>query len=203
MCSLGATWKAGKDILLEDTGAMKWWWEPGLMKVSVGRDRREDENQTGEPSFATCLPPGTPADLQDWETASYTELLITLVGLREQQQQQKESSFHTVFSCIEQLPPGSSIHGILQAGIRKWVAIPFSRASSQPRDGTRVSCIGRQILFHWATREAPCMQQILIKSLFIFILLQIFSDFSCYGFLLIDTPMFQKWTFNFQIQGFF
>ena len=32
--------------------------------------------------------------------------------------------------------PGSSVHGILQAGILEWVAIPFSRGSSQPRDRT-------------------------------------------------------------------
>ena len=31
--------------------------------------------------------------------------------------------------------------GILQAGILEWVAMPFSRGSSQPRDGTQVSCI--------------------------------------------------------------
>ena len=38
--------------------------------------------------------------------------------------------------------------------IIKWVAISFSRGSSRPRDGTCVSCIGRQILYCWATREA-------------------------------------------------
>ena len=37
--------------------------------------------------------------------------------------------------------PGSSVHGILQAGVLEWVAIPFSRRSSQPRDWTRVSWI--------------------------------------------------------------
>ena len=36
----------------------------------------------------------------------------------------------------------------------KCIAIFFSRASSQPRDQTCISCIGRQILYHWATREA-------------------------------------------------
>ena len=36
-------------------------------------------------------------------------------------------------------PPGSSIHGILQAGTLKWVAVPSSRGSSQPRDQTQVS----------------------------------------------------------------
>ena len=34
---------------------------------------------------------------------------------------------------------GSSVHGILQATILEWVAIPFSRGSSQPRDRTQVS----------------------------------------------------------------
>ena len=36
-------------------------------------------------------------------------------------------------------PPGSSVHGILQARIQEWVAIPFSRGSSLPRDQTQVS----------------------------------------------------------------
>ena len=38
-------------------------------------------------------------------------------------------------------PPGSSVHGILQARILEWVAIALSRESSQPRDQTQVSCI--------------------------------------------------------------
>ena len=45
--------------------------------------------------------------------------------------------------------------GILQARMLKWVTISFSRESSLPRDQTCISCIGRQILYHWATREAP------------------------------------------------
>ena len=36
--------------------------------------------------------------------------------------------------------PGSSVHGVLQASILKWVAILFSRASSQPKDQSQVSC---------------------------------------------------------------
>ena len=43
-------------------------------------------------------------------------------------------------------PPGSSVHGILQAKILEWVATPFSRGSSQPRDQTRVSCIASRFL---------------------------------------------------------
>ena len=47
-------------------------------------------------------------------------------------------------------PPGSSVHGILQARILEWVAMPGTRGSSQPRDQTRisyVSCIGRWVFF--------------------------------------------------------
>ena len=50
-------------------------------------------------------------------------------------------------------PPGSSVHGISQARKLEWVAISFSRRSFQPRDQNQVSCIGRQILYHEATRE--------------------------------------------------
>ena len=48
-------------------------------------------------------------------------------------------------------PPDSSVHGIFQARMVEWVAISSSRGSSQP---TRVSCIGRWILYHPATCEA-------------------------------------------------
>ena len=47
--------------------------------------------------------------------------------------------------------PDSSVHGISQARILEWVAISFFRGSSWPRDGTRIFCIGRQILYHRAT----------------------------------------------------
>ena len=55
-------------------------------------------------------------------------------------------------------PPGSSVHEILQARILEWFAMPFSRGSSWPRDRTCiscVSCIGRQILYHWRHRGSP------------------------------------------------
>ena len=48
--------------------------------------------------------------------------------------------------------PGSSVHGILQARMLEWVAMPSSRASSQPRDQTHISyisCVGRQVLYHY------------------------------------------------------
>ena len=48
--------------------------------------------------------------------------------------------------------PGSFVHGIFQVRMLEWVAISWS---SWPRDQTCVSCIGRQILYHWTTWEAP------------------------------------------------
>ena len=56
----------------------------------------------------------------------------------------------TLCNPMDCSPPGSSVHGILQARILEWVAMPSSRGSSQPRDQTcvsYVSCIGRQVLY--------------------------------------------------------
>ena len=53
----------------------------------------------------------------------------------------------TLCNPMDCSPPGSSVHGILQARILEWVAISFSRGSSQPRDQTWVSCIaGRRFI---------------------------------------------------------
>ena len=50
--------------------------------------------------------------------------------------------------------PGSSVHGILQAKILEWVAIPFSRGSSRPRDRTQVYRIADNFFTVCVTREA-------------------------------------------------
>ena len=47
-----------------------------------------------------------------------------------------------------------TVHGILQARILELVAVPFSRASSQPRDWTQVSLIAGGFFTSWATKEA-------------------------------------------------
>ena len=46
------------------------------------------------------------------------------------------------------------IHGILQARILEYVAFPFSRGSSQPRNWTQVSGIAARFFTNWATKEA-------------------------------------------------
>ena len=51
--------------------------------------------------------------------------------------------------------PGSSVHGLLQARILEWIAIFFSRGSSQPRNWTQVSRIAGRFFTSWTTGEAP------------------------------------------------
>ena len=57
----------------------------------------------------------------------------------------------TLCDPVDSSPPGSSVHGILQARILEWVAMPSSRGASPPRDQTHISyasCTGRRILCH-------------------------------------------------------
>ena len=59
----------------------------------------------------------------------------------------------TLCNSMDCSSPGSSAHGILQARILEWVAVPFSRGSSRLRDQIRVSCITSRFFTIWATRE--------------------------------------------------
>ena len=63
----------------------------------------------------------------------------------------------TLWEPMDCSPPGSSVHGISQAKILEWVAIPISRRSSQSRDQTWVSFIAGRFFTIWTTKEAPCM----------------------------------------------
>ena len=65
---------------------------------------------------------------------------------------------------MDDSPPGPSVHEILQARILEWVAIPFSKRSSQPVDQTQVSCIAGRFLTFWATREAPSPPYLILKT---------------------------------------
>ena len=68
--------------------------------------------------------------------------------------------------CNPMNQPGCSVHGILQTRILEWVAIPFSRGSSRPKDQTCVSCIAGGFFTIWATREACLLFEVgLIPSL--------------------------------------
>ena len=59
---------------------------------------------------------------------------------------------------MDHSPPGSSVHGILQASILGWVAMPSSRGSSWPRDRiwvSVISCTGRWVLYHSCHLGSP------------------------------------------------
>ena len=57
-----------------------------------------------------------------------------------------------VAQCCPSLcnPMDYTVHGILQARILEWIAFPFSRESSQPRDWIQVSCIAGRFFTSWA-----------------------------------------------------
>ena len=61
----------------------------------------------------------------------------------------------TLCDAMNCSPPGSSVHGILQARILELVVIPFSRGSSWPRDQTWVSCTAGRFFTVWGTRGIP------------------------------------------------
>ena len=87
---------------------------------------------------------------------------ISLAGLKVKSEVKVTQSCPTLCDPMDCGPPGSSVHGILQARIQGWVAVPFSRGSSQPRDGTQISCTADGVFTIWATREAPLVVLVII-----------------------------------------
>ena len=63
-------------------------------------------------------------------------------------------SVMSLWDPVDCSPPGSSVHGFLQARILEWLAVPSSRGSSWPRDRTLVSCISC-IVGGFFTAEPP------------------------------------------------
>ena len=64
---------------------------------------------------------------------------VSLASRYERRKKVKSLSCVQLCDPVDCSPPGSSVHGILQARILEWVAISFSRGSFQPRDQSRVS----------------------------------------------------------------
>ena len=60
----------------------------------------------------------------------------------------------TLWGPMDCSPPGSSVHGILQARMLEWVATSFSSGSSWPKYWTWISYIASRFFMVWATREA-------------------------------------------------
>ena len=109
------------------------------------------------------MPPGA----LPWQSSGYDSVLLlprarfwSLVQkLRSNKPSEVAQSCPTLFGHMGYTLLGSSIHGIFQARVLEWVAISFSRGSSQPRDWIRISHIVGRRFTVWATREAPEMWQ--------------------------------------------
>ena len=88
-----------------------------------------------------------------------TSLVAQMVKCQPTMREKSESESEVAQSCPTLCDPmdcslsGSSVYGILQARILEWVAISFSRGSSQPRDQTQVSHIAGRCFTIGATRE--------------------------------------------------
>ena len=76
-------------------------------------------------------------------------------------------------------PPGSSVHGISQARIMEWVAISFSKVSSQPRDQTCVICIGWHISLPPSHQGSPVRHYTGFKK-------KNLLEFTCYSVVLLS-----------------
>ena len=94
---------------------------------------------------------GWVTSLFTWNNHSLVCLLIGYVRLRVLVIQ----SCSTLCDSVDCSLPGSSAHGILQANILEWVAISFSRESSQLMDWTWVSHIAGRFFILWVTRDTP------------------------------------------------
>ena len=95
----------------------------------------------------------------------------------------------TVCNSMDCSPLGSSVHGISQARILEWVAIPFSRGSSWPRDRTQVFCIAGGFFTGWATQGSPSSEGILFVILFIYLFIYLtVLGFSCRTWDLLSKP---------------
>ena len=84
--------------------------------------------------------------------------------------------------------PGSSVYGVSQARMLEWVAISFSRGSSQPRDWTWVAYIAGGFITGWVTRKTCTQFKIIFKQTLIFSLIY---------------ELFRSMSFSFQTLGHF
>ena len=137
-------------------------WEAAVHGVTKSRTRLSDFTFTfplscigegnGNPLQCSCLE--NPRDGGAWWAAVYgaAQSWTRLKRL-------SSSSSSSMYVKVTQLwptlcnPMDSIVHGILQARILEWVAFPFSRGSSQPRDRTQVSHIAGRFFTSWTTRE--------------------------------------------------
>ena len=86
-----------------------------------------------------------------WGMKTKSPITLSILSTGDESESEVVQSCPTLCGPMNCSLPGSSIHGIFQARILEWVAIAFSRGSSQPRDRTRVSCIVGRRFTTWNT----------------------------------------------------
>ena len=124
-------------------------WDPMDHRLLCPWDSPGKSTGVGCPS----PPKGSSQSRDQIEVSCIAGGFFTLWAIRENESEVAQSC-PTLCDPMDYSPPGSSVHGILQARILGWVAISFSRESSRPRDRTHVSCIAGGRFNLWATMEA-------------------------------------------------
>ena len=92
-----------------------------------------------------------------WHWLLRKELFFLRGWLARREESVSLSVVLTLRDPIHCSPPGFSVHRILQARIRGWVAMPFSRASTRPRDPSQVSCLQGDSLPSEQPGKSPSM----------------------------------------------
>ena len=129
-----------------------WWWlisSMFLSRTSCHKTTHANGYYGAWPGWAvsvSVLPLPLSMNIHCWMPLGLTGLISLL---------SKGLKSPTLYDPMDCSPPGSSIHGTLQARILKWVAIPFSRESFWSRDWTQVFCIAGRSFTVWTTRDFP------------------------------------------------
>ena len=145
----------------------------------VGRDEKREEEHWGCDGNVNYIDCG--GDFTDVYLCHY-------YCIESKSESEVAQSCPTLCNPIDCSLPGSSMHGIFQARILEWLAVSFSRGSSQPRDWTWVSYTAGRLFTIWATREDLSELKLDYKPLD-FSLFKVCSGAPSYFF----TPLTPQW----------
>ena len=171
------------------------WLQPMWIHTSKGVPRTCQGQPAAHPCWCWLPHPGglftlpfadlTPPSRSSLESAFLMKLpiyiwaflrILTLKHLSDDSQRTCSVTSVTCWTLQPCALPGSSVRGILQARVLEWVAMPSSRASSQPRDQTCITyicCIGRQILHPLNHLGSPWYPEFTFNHLLLFAIFDI------------------------------